>query len=249
MVAFLLLFAFANIVGARVAYARYWHGSQSPVYGLPRLDEPARGDLPAEIDSWNLVEFEHIHRGHEALQAQDSYVWHYTNGRHRALVSIDCPWSDWHNLDWCYSALGWETNPTFMITDPEDVGDRMHSEILMKDGRMRGFVAFSSVDRNGAEVLPPVEFRAETAGGFVKQLVGNVANSLALTPESRAQLRGVALPANTIQLLCIDGDDFNKRDIRDLRELFSKSRDFVLKAPRYAKPDTNSSTTLAVASK
>ncbi|EMI42495.1 exosortase U [Rhodopirellula sp. SWK7] len=236
--AFFVLFTGASLLSANASYARFWVDQENQTVELDRLSVPKQEHLPSQLGDWQLSKFEHTYRGEDAIQAQDSYIWTYNRGDLVALVSIDCPWSDWHNLDWCYSALGWETQPNFLVSSDEhgDQGGRVHTELTMTQDHMHGMVIFSSVDRQGEEVLPPLSYRSQTMSGFLKQVMGNMASALTFDHAAQSEIRGVSLPASTLQLFAPSGRELTEQDRKELRELFFAFRQKVLASPRYQTP-------------
>lgn len=123
--------------------------------------------LSENLAGFRRTNFRHESRGPNYLRAQHSFHWNYTNDNLTATVSLDTPWNTWHNLDVCYSNVGWMTEPTFAII-PEsgsaddhhgtDLANELgfsHSEIVMRRTRQWGMVVFSAIDRHGNPIREP----------------------------------------------------------------------------------------------
>jgi len=243
IVAFFVLFLVTSVLGTRAAYARHWKSTEAWSGAAGRLPAPQQADLFSSFEDWELVDFKHVNRGEDQLQAEDSYIWVFSDGEVTALISIDCPWDDWHNLNICYTALGWQTEPSYMVPSGSSEfgaprpGDQTHSEIAMRRDNMYGLVLFSSVDRNGKQLIPPVAFTSNSLLGFVRQIARDVSGSLALNQDEFNRLRGISLPASTLQLLCTHGTEFNDSQLERLHQLYFAACEQILLSPRYRSAD------------
>lgn len=236
----LTLAALVLLVGARIAYVQTMNNQGIALYSYDRLPFPDQTNLPERIGGWSQVSFEHTNRGKENLQAEDSFIWTFENQGLTALISVDCPWEDWHNLDNCYSGLGWGTHIRhfFAGQDSLEVGADMpetnFSQIGMrKNSGETGVVIFSSVDANANMVTP------QFSGGYIsiesawKQVVMNLYRALGVSREKSAGVQGYKLPLSTFQLLCTPETEVTQDQMRSLRLLFVDARKLLKESPRF----------------
>ncbi len=247
-VAFALIF----LIGARMIMVRQSRGLGNTVVAAERLPFPKLTDLPETIGEWTRIDFQHESRGEHNLQAEDSFIWTYQRGDLEARLSIDCPWDNWHDLSICYTGLGWNARNTFnyglnsgLENDVEDVGDEdkrdnapngsettgyTRSDLVKATGES-GVVFFSSIDRNGNEITPMFSSSYLSFGSAANQMADNI--SMALGMSSDTSQSGIALPASTLQVLCIPPRGFRDGEVEQLKVFFLESRQLLLKTPRY----------------
>jgi hypothetical protein len=80
-------------------------------------------DMPDHIGPW-------ARQGESTFESRDrdnpygahSRTWRYqTKSGLTAVVSFDYPFPDWHDLRWCYNAIGWRQDRTDKFTHPVKV--------------------------------------------------------------------------------------------------------------------------------
>lgn len=245
--AFLGILAICMGVFLVSARASIYHGlsfQQAGLLSIPRLPASSEEDLPNELAGFILIKFEKIHREHSYLQAEDSYTWTYQKGDLSAIVSVDCPWDKWHNLNFCYRGLGWRSDARFFLPNP-GVMDRdsitykhTHSELMLnRRSSQRGVVMFSAVDRNGMDVRAG-EFR--TLGfdlrSVPQRLIRKISLMFGASPskdQEEFDLTALQMPATTIQVYSELARDFTTEEIASLRQLFIESRELLLLSARW----------------
>lgn len=209
---------------------------------LPALNE---GDLPGQIfgesdanaktnRTWQRMRFEQVDRDVDAMLAKTSYTWVYSNGETSVVVSVDCPWSSWHNLDICYRALGWETEPTyFRPSHPQAPWSELSvTDLAMNrpSGDTVGRVLFTVIDRQRDEVqLKSWRMRGSSLIAFADEFVART--WLILTGGERES--SVSLPATTIQVMCEHAGGLTDQQQQSIENFFYEVRRLLLEGRRW----------------
>ncbi|MEO9930347.1 exosortase U [Rhodopirellula bahusiensis] len=232
---FACLFSFLCLFGLLT-----WRISQ-PVWTISATDanslsELTENDLPIKINNWERVSFEHVQRGDGAMMARNSYTWNYTNGQIAATVSVDCPWSSWHNLNQCYRAIGWETSPSYFIASREGVPWENLSfsnlEISRPNSDQSGRVLFTVVDANRNEVQSDHwRYSLQSPTRFFRTALNRLQNILTATMDPNSRL---ALPASTIQLLIEHGEALTPEENEAIESFFYDARKQLLEGRRWS---------------
>jgi exosortase len=88
--------------------------SLGPILGLGNAPAPAErltdlGEdaLPARHGAWERAGFETEERGWRDAWGRYSHRWPYRRAGLRAVVSLDYPFTGWHDLAGCYQGVGW----------------------------------------------------------------------------------------------------------------------------------------------
>jgi len=236
-----------GIVGLRVASV-HRHGLQSlNLAALPIIPNPVEGDLPPTLNGWQRVSFEHVERTVSTTTlAKDSFVWKYTNGNSAVVISVDCPWAEWHNLNVCYAALGWETDAKYFIPNARQVPDKgkreTQSELVMTKADRTGFVIFTVVDRNGQELSPTRHLEIQSPVAFARALLQEATASLGFGLEAQFEVVGLQLPATTIQMLTESPESLTGPQLDELRVLYNQVRHDLLKSRRWTSSQTSAAT-------
>jgi exosortase len=210
---------------------------------MPALIEP---DLPPAIAvagqnvPWMRQKFEHVEREVGAMLAADSYTWVFAKGDLSAVVSVDCPWNEWHNLNDCYRAIGWETTPTYFVSSPSDAprSDLTYTDVQMqRSGKAStGRVMFTVVDRNGREVQSKQwRMRIGSASEFASNL-GARLRTILLGDQS--DTAAIELPATTIQLMAEHAGELTEAERAELAGFFFEVRRQLLEGRRWAQPES-----------
>ncbi len=190
--------------------------------------------LPENLNGWTRVKYEFIQRDQDRLLAPESYTWTYRRDGLFAIISLDCPWNEWHNLNNCYSAVGWETEPNFFVESPAEAP---YSQLTYSDLRMTkpdnrsGYVLFTVVDRNREDVRTfDWRGRFSSIGEFFSGVTTQIKKSLGM-----GELSAQTLPATTIQMYSEHRGPYTDADRAALQEFFFAARKELLESPRWAK--------------
>lgn len=227
-------FVLIGLLGVRVAWVNFRGIVPVAMVDMP---PPAEDDLPKVIGQWELASFEHVQRSGSSLFATNSHVWRYRNNDSSFLVSVDSPWAEWHNLATCYRASGWDLSARYFVPD-EDNGNSgavnfTRSELRMNKGSKHGVVLFAVFDRNGRELSPGWRAAASGWRNLPLAILTQAAASLGVSTEGQLALRGLALPATTIQLLREDADPLSRTELDEIRGIFMTIRRSLLSGQRW----------------
>ncbi len=230
------------VISTRVAYVQTIGSDRTiGLKGPLQMMAADEQEMPRLVQGWSLKKFEHVHRERGYFQADNSFIWTYTKGSLTAYISLDGPWGDWHDLSQCYRGLGWDINSDYFLAIEGDYGlqktkNVRHSELNMKRNYDVGFVAFSSVDRNGAEMLPGLSgIKSRIDDFYVKQLFKSFAETLGLGTGVSQAISGNQLPATTIQVFAATDTEWQPDDIQEVRALFFSARELLVNAQRFQK--------------
>ncbi|MEM6981063.1 MAG: exosortase U [Planctomycetota bacterium] len=195
----------------------------------------AAGDSADGGGSWRQIEFERVDRDVDAMLAETSFTWTYASDDLSAVVSVDCPWSSWHNLDVCYRAIGWSTQPTYFRPSPPTVAwsDLSVTDIKMErsNGNATGRVLFTVIDRDRDEVLSASQWRNRL--GSIDSLFKILARRIRLILTGDGGGKSIALPATTIQVMCDHAGELTEAEHAAVEALFYESRRLLLEGRRW----------------
>jgi hypothetical protein len=96
-----------------------------------------RGDMPADLEGWSLVDYAPVQRGRNDQEGQFSSEWRYRRGPLECRVSVDYPFHDWHELTVCYTGSGWEVIDRRAAKDEREGGTgepRVEAELSKPTG-------------------------------------------------------------------------------------------------------------------
>lgn len=246
IVTWLLIGLFGLVVGLsiRLAVVRQPYNNAS-MLGVTRLDAPVESDLPAEINGWALKSFHLDYRGTESLFAAYSYIWIYEKGNLKASLSLDCPYPSWHDLNVCYTGIGWNCQSDHFFDDrtkDSEAGSKTESwqkqdfsriNMSKPDGT-RGLVLFTAVDRSKTVVVPGIESGYLAEDSVVDFFLNKLSLALMLRGDDVEKLSGRQLPITGLQLMSTSGMDLDPSQQTALRELFFEARRNWLASERFA---------------
>lgn len=185
----------------------------APVQGLVEVPGDA---LPTRWDGWEKVAFEFRENDHD-LQGEFSRIWNFRKGRLQVAVSIDGPFEEWHDTEYCYRGLGYTTESRddhFLGGDSHEAGG--YTELLIRGNHgSQGYVLFMAYDEAGRALRPPASHHASIArlmGVWKKRIMGGESHDLA----------GARI--FQVQLLSESALPFSDAEKLELRELFHEMR-------------------------
>ena len=82
----------------------------------------SEASLPAELAGWQRSGFTTEERPAGSPTGQYSACWEYRLGSRTARVCVDYPFTGWHELLTCYTAVGWTTGRQTLERGPLDAG-------------------------------------------------------------------------------------------------------------------------------
>jgi exosortase len=119
-----------------------------------RLDRFERPDLPATIAGWTQVNYGT--EEHARTMGRFRHIWTYQSGRSECLVSVDYPFSGWHDLSACYVGAGWQIDRRARWPARSAIAARLEPYVeveLKKSGDERGLLLFCNVHEATSEIL------------------------------------------------------------------------------------------------
>lgn len=245
------LLALMVLISLRVAWVRRSEVASLSSLLVSRMQAPDPELLSGEIAGFEQKAFRHEQRSSHYLLADESYVWQFNNGATSAIVSLDGPWSDWHDLNNCYRGVGWTTRADYFLTpgvplveksEAEDSassnagdagrGSFTHSELMMERAGQYGFVIFSAIDRDGQDVAEGIGASTIRGGGWGGGWRERSAVSLGLGDRQVDFVAARRLPVSTVQVYAESLAPLTDQDLDRLRELFFRAREQIVAARR-----------------
>jgi exosortase len=234
--AFVCLFGFLALISLRLTFLvpDFKLGFGDP---LPAAEQQY---LPKNTNGWDVKSFRHVKRLEEDLQGAESYVWQLEKNNKRVLLSLDGSFDHYHDLIWCYSALGWKCNQDRLFSPIEErtkgvfLQDGEYTHLAMsKNTGETGHIIFSSLDRRGTILLPPPALGQETGSFLVQTLINSLRFALGI--ENSAGLQGTSFegPLSNIQLVFIPQDPIGEEELNEIKALFLSCRDKIRQTSRF----------------
>jgi len=190
-----------------------------------RSDLFDRSALPTVLDGWAQVQVAMEDRG--GVTGAHSRIWHYRSGSCTCRISVDYPFSHWHELGLCYVAQGWTiVDRTGHASTPESGAEHdPYVEVQMgTPGGRNGLLLFSLVDEGGRTLPGPLTVRDECIRKVVESPLWWL-------------LAGRATPATEsttfqVQALCSCPAPSSTVERQAVRKLFLRAREEILSAYR-----------------
>ena len=244
-----------GIIAGRTLWVRYTSADPIERVGSERLPDPGLEALPTLLAGWTQTGYEHVRRSRESIFASDSYTWTYAREGNRAIVSVDCPWNEWHDLSICYTAIGWdvemqtgqvlgtglpaaiEGSPAAIEGSPAAIQGSVplrHARLTMRrSDDLHGRVLFTVVDA-GRHDVQPVHWRSLGGRGIGlwPSLITTARRSLGIR-----LARPLQMPLSTIQLYCDRKGSFDEAGEEAVRQLFTQARAHLLESRRWTGSD------------
>ncbi len=190
------------------------------------LELIAEQDLPAEVEGCTRISFQQERLRDDVAFSEYSKTWAFApqagsdaQQRKPFLVSLDYPFTGWHDLTNCYIGQGWNIDSLNSSTmGPRDDGQPMHvtEAILSKPAESNQLLLFTGFDATGVHLSnPAMENRwRRLAGDLTRRITRPMANGpTALSSEWRTTTQ--------FQLLTeIDGTTPTAEELESARTLF-----------------------------
>jgi len=181
-------------------------------------------DLPKQINGWLVSEFEAIVREEGNLLAPNSYVWTLENGSRTVTLSLDSPYSEFHDLTFCYQGLGWAVNTKH---DYQTINPELLTTLTISKLGQHGVVFFSAHGRDGQLAYPTDRLSRST------NIKNNIRLGLGL-PTTIKSDDDTLLPVSQVQLMRESLNELSEDELTELKELFFAARDALLKSERFS---------------
>ena len=205
------------------------------------LPSPEQTDLPAEVEGWQVRDFEHIVRGSESLQGENSFVWSLAKGSEIAAASLDGDWADFHDLSYCYTGLGWQVetiqdyDSLFEGATDQAENSQNYSVLqLSKPTGEQGLVVFCGIDRNGKIVQPQIKLGQNTAIHLKEKSINSLRIALGMAPLDSIRKTTFSGPVTTLQIFYTPGGPITQPATDQIRGLFFKTRDLIKQSRRFS---------------
>ncbi len=118
----------------------------------------AAGLAPEQVGPWKLRSHERIERDPSNAFGMVSEAFVYSDGGDPVVISLDGPYDAWHDLGYCYGAIGWQ------LRDSENLDLASFGELqpipcvslsMYRGGDQRSLVMYTSFDSSGQVISPP----------------------------------------------------------------------------------------------
>lgn len=196
--------------------------------------------LPKDVAGWKVAQFYPVHRPEQHLQGSDSYIWEVKKGDSTALISLDGSFNDFHDLSWCYTALGWDciSNRNYSTIEKRANGAQdANSELtllnLKKASGETGIVYFSAVDKRGDIVVPPPVLGQEVGEFVLYSVINGLRFAFGLQTQEELRSTTYVAPVSTIQLVYMPTEPIKEAELIELKQLFLFVREALRKSPRF----------------
>ena len=114
------------------------------------IDSLAKESLPHEMAGWTMTEFHRVDRSATSEFGHHSRQWTFRQGDLTAIVSIDFPFPEWHNLDVCYRGVGWKVGAQSRL--PDESTAMQHA---LRNDQQTGQLIYDIFDQQGAPYQAP----------------------------------------------------------------------------------------------
>lgn len=201
-----------------------------------------QADITEGLMGWKVKSFEHIHRDSHALEGGDSYAWQLVKDDRFIILSVDGSFPDFHDLEWCYRALGWNCVETreyrsLISTASSDLSakENLCNLHVFKPSGESGFVIFSAADHSGRDVYPDPSLGMDWLHFIRERMVNSLRFAIGLTATESAKRALFSPPVSTIQLSQISTDVISEKDQMELRKVFLEARNQLRVSSRFSK--------------
>ncbi len=227
-----VLFLFVFVVGCRMTYIGFTQDKSMISLLDQRLPALVEDDLPVRIGEWERRTFEPIKRGHSSIFAQDSFAWLYQNEQGESvLLSVDCPWHEFHDLVVCYEVKGWRRENERVL---EAAGAKYKTMDLTRYEGLGAHLNYAAVDRKGAVIPPP---SAADTLDVPQRVLAGFRQFLGMDYSTQIESANFELPFTMVQVYCEPTKD-DAGISQSAQEFFSMALKVVRQSHRF-QPDDN----------
>jgi hypothetical protein len=122
-------------------------------FQTPEFANRLAAESLSPVDDWRFVQYGDEHA--ERLFAQSSRLWTYDNGSDVAVFSVNFSFPDWHPLDVCYTALGWDLISGSVLQRQDRGEGARYLQSRFRKGDQHGLLFYCYVDTDGEPFDPP----------------------------------------------------------------------------------------------
>jgi exosortase len=209
------------IPGYLILAVGYWSAEKSTFDAElteTQLPGPDKEQLPKKIGTWELADFATQTREASSFYGEQSSVWIYSRPRHTAVVSLDYPFPNWHDLTWCYAGKGWQIDTQTVRNDLGVPGGCLEVHLSQPTYR-QGYLIFCEFGRHG-EPLTARPGGTEASLFRHQTTLLRVRNRLGFDREALSEASG---PVYQLQVFCEGYDKLSNEDEAAFVDLFVKS--------------------------
>jgi exosortase len=173
----------------------------------------AEGWLPDQVGDWQRRDYRLEQRDAGSDEGQYSQVWTYGSDSGGAHVSLDYPFSGWHELSRCYTSQGWRetSRTTHAIVKQSFAGQYVEVQFVKPTGET-GSLLFALFDATGNPLTP----RSSHWRGLRARIVRSPAISLFRRNATPLGLTSTSLQVQSFFVTANPPDDATSRRMRQL---------------------------------
>jgi hypothetical protein len=137
--------------------------SQSTTWGTASGLTFQQDTLAKEINGWQQTEFDTRQRDATDLRGEFTASWAYEKDDQKIFVTLDYPFSEWHELPRCYETKGDIWNDSVVMERDSFPEKLVDADLIMADGT-QATLMFTMLRDNGQIVEPAKDARATLVG-------------------------------------------------------------------------------------
>lgn len=119
------------------------------------ISELVEDTLPAELSAWRRVRFETKSHAAGGSEAEFSAIWHFERDGREAIVTLEYPFSCWHQLTQSYRSRGCRVRDWHLETTASENAQLAVASLDLENARSANLL-FVEWDHNGKILTPPV---------------------------------------------------------------------------------------------
>ena len=185
-------------------------------------------ELSGPFAGWNVTDFEEKLRTEASLFAPESFIWTFSKNRLKAIVSLDSPYEEFHDLTLCYRGIGWGVKSNHEYSEDKSAQDGLSWLEMQKPGDF-GHVYFSAHANDGQLAHPANEFSASAR--FAKNI--QLAFGRSSTRSGNLNRNGEPMPISQIQMMLVSDKPITPEELQDARKLFESCRNKLRTSKRF----------------
>lgn len=179
--------------------------------------------VPLKVDQWKLVDTARINRTPDDPQGTNSTVFTFAGEGLTATFSVDGYYSEWHDLAYCYTGLGWKLKSQQNFKDASS-GNHITQLSLYTDDGQYSVSYFSCFDSRKQSVKP-----GEATIGVIPT-ISVLMDRLPWSSQADSEEVKIVPPIFQLQLMCSSSHDLLDYERENLRKLFSILSQHVLES-------------------
>ncbi|HBE68353.1 MAG TPA: hypothetical protein DDW52_09420 [Planctomycetaceae bacterium] len=175
--------------------------------------------LPKQVGQWEQTGVRVINRDPEDPLGANSIIWAYSGEGLNVEFSVDGFYPEWHDLSYCYTALGWKLESA--INKKIDQGAPVSCLGLYRDSGDYAVSLFSCFDSRQEAIEPE-----DPNGTGIRKLVDRLRAGHLMSEKAKP----ISPPVFQVQLMASQQTAFMPHELRSAERLFASLRESVLVA-------------------